>query len=134
RDRIEAIKYSFRSIRLATFLTSLTTSIGFITLVLSNIRPISDFAIYTSFGIMMAYGLTYTVMPAVLFLAKPKGLYANAAKPDFWSRYLHRWLAWIIRNRKGIAIGMGIIILASIYSITRIPVDNYMLEDLRDSH
>jgi predicted RND superfamily exporter protein len=134
RDRIEAIKYAFRSIRLATFLTALTTSIGFITLVFSNIRPISDFAIYTSFGIMMAYGLTYTVMPAVLFLAKPKGLYINAEKEDFWSKYLHRWLSWIIRNRKGIAIGMGVIIVLSIYSITRIPVDNYMLEDLRDSH
>lgn len=134
RDRIDAIKYAFRSIRLATFLTALTTSIGFITLVLSNIRPISDFGIYTSFGIMMAYGLTYTVMPAVLFLAKPKGLYLFAEKEDFWGKYLHRWLSWIIRNRKGITMGMGVVILVSIYSITKIPVDNLMLEDLRDTH
>lgn len=134
RDRIDAIKYAFRSIRLATFLTALTTSIGFITLVFSNIRPISDFGIYTSVGIMMAYGLTYTIMPAILFLAKPKGLYLFAEKGDFWNKYLHRWLGWIIRNRKGIAVGMGVIVIASIYSITHIKVDNLMLEDLRDTH
>jgi len=134
RDRIDAIKYAFRSIRLATFLTALTTSIGFITLVFSNIRPISDFGIYTSVGIMMAYGLTYTIMPAILFLAKPKGLYLFAEKGDFWNKHLHRWLAWIIRNRKGIAVGMGVVVLASIYSITHIKVDNLMLEDLRDTH
>ena len=134
RDRISAIGHAFRSIRLATFLTAFTTSIGFVTLVLSNIRPISDFGIYTSVGIMLAYGLTYTVMPAILFLTRPKGMYQLAIKGDFWGKYLHRWLQWIIHYRKKIAVAFGLLILASIYFITRIPVDNYMLEDLRDTH
>jgi predicted RND superfamily exporter protein len=72
REKHEAIRYAFKSIRLATFLTALTTSIGFLTLVLSDIKPVSDFGVYTSLGVMLAYGLTFTMLPAILFLATPK--------------------------------------------------------------
>jgi predicted RND superfamily exporter protein len=134
RDRIDAIKYAFRSIRLATFLTALTTSIGFLTLIFSNIQPISDFGIYTSVGIMMAYGLTYTMLPAILFLAKPKKLYVYASSDDFWTSKLHAWLRWIIRKRKWVIAGTFVVCAVSIYGIYTIRVDNKMLEDLKDSH
>lgn len=134
RDKIEAIRYAFKSIRLATFLTALTTSVGFLTLVLSNIEPISDFGIYTSVGIMLAYGLTYTLLPAILLLAKPKRLYVYASSDDFWTRYLHRFLRWIIRFRYRILAGTGMLLAVCVYGIFQIRVDNKMLEDLRDNH
>jgi uncharacterized protein len=134
RDKIEAIRYAFKSIRLATFLTALTTSVGFLTLVLSNIKPISDFGIYTSVGIMLAYGLTYTLLPAILFLAKPKRLYMYASSDDFWTKYLHRFLRWIIRFRYRILAGTGAVLVICCYGIYLVRVDNKMLEDLRDNH
>lgn len=133
-EKKEAIWKAFKSIRLATFLTALTTSIGFITLVLSNIRPIADFGVYTSFGIMLAYGLTYSVLPAILLLATPKRMHAFALSDDFWSSRLHRAFAWILRFRKRILwSGLGLFILSGI-GISLVEVDNKMLEDLRDSH
>ncbi len=134
KDKVEAIRYAFKSIRLATFLTAFTTSIGFLTLTLSNIQPISDFGIYTSVGIMLAYGLTYTMLPAILLLAKPKRLYIYATSDDFWTKKLHFSLRWIIRKRKGIVIGTLGVLALSLFGISRIKVDNKMLEDLRDSH
>lgn len=134
RDKIEAIRYAFKSIRLATFLTAFTTAIGFLTLIFSNIKPISDFGIYTSVGIMLAYGLTYTMLPAVLLLAKPKKLYIYATSDDFWIGKLHTALRWIIRKRKWIFAGTAVICAISIYGIWTIRVDNKMLEDLKDSH
>jgi predicted RND superfamily exporter protein len=134
RDKIEAIKYAFKSIRLATFLTALTTSIGFLTLVLSNIEPISDFGIYTSVGIMLAYGLTYTLLPAILLLAKPRRLYVYASSDDFWTKYLHRFLMWIIRFRYRILVGAVALMAVCAYGIYLVKVDNKMLEDLRDNH
>lgn len=133
-DKIAAIRSAFRSIRLAMFLTSLTTAIGFITLVLSNIQPISDFGIYTSAGILLAYGLTYLMLPAVLFLARPRRLYNFAMSDDFWTARLHGALRWILRRRKSLLwTGIGIMCV-SCAGIALIEVDNKMLEDLRDSH
>lgn len=134
KGKAEAIKCAFRSIRLATFLTALTTSIGFMTLVFSNIQPISDFGIYTSVGIMLAYGLTYSMLPAVLLLAKPKRMHQFAVSEDFWTAKLHFALRWIFRKRKAIVIGMTVVVALSIVAIFNIKVDNKMLEDLRDNH
>jgi len=133
-DRMQAIRTAFRSIRLAMFLTSLTTAIGFLTLVLSNIQPISDFGLYTSVGILLAYGLTYLMLPSLLFLAKPKRLYDFAMSDDFWTRRLHRAFAWLLRSRrKMLWLGAGIIAISA-GGIALVEVDNKMLEDLRDSH
>jgi uncharacterized protein len=134
REKMDAIRYAFKSIRLATFLTALTTSIGFMTLVFSNIKPISDFGVYTSVGVMLAYGLTYTMLPAILILGKPKRMVAFALSDDFWTRKLERFFLFVLRRRVGIMIG-GIAVLAlSFWGISRVTVDNKMLEDLRDDH
>ena len=134
KEKIEAIRYAFKSIRLATFLTALTTSIGFFTLVFSNIQPISDFGIYTAVGVLLAYGLTYTLLPAILILGKPKRMNEFALSDDFWTVKLHNGFLWIIRNRKSIWIG-GIVVLAiSAWGVSTIVVDNKMLEDLKDDH
>ncbi|MFN8698682.1 MAG: efflux RND transporter permease subunit [Flavobacteriales bacterium] len=132
--RREAIFKAFRSIRLAMFLTALTTAIGFLTLIFSNIQPISDFGVYTSVGIMMAYGLTYAVLPAILMLAAPRRLDSYAKSEDFWSKYLHSFLRWLLLRRKFVLAGGGLLFGISLVGISMIDVDNKMLEDLRDSH
>jgi predicted RND superfamily exporter protein len=134
KEKREAVRYAFKSIRLATFLTALTTSIGFVTLVASNIRPISNFGIYTSVGVMLAYGLTYSMLPAILILAPPKRLIQFAEKDDFWSRRLHNAFRWLIRSRKQVVIGTLFVLALSGLGISLIRVDNLMLEDLRDTH
>lgn len=134
KEKKEAIRYAFKSIRLATFLTALTTSIGFMTLVFSNIEPISDFGVYTSVGVMLAYGLTYTMLPAILLLAEPKRLTAFAMGDDFWTKPLHSSFRWLLRRRKAVLVSGVLVMLLSLWGISCIKVDNLMLEDLRDSH
>lgn len=134
REKIDAIRYAFKSIRLATFLTALTTSIGFLTLMLSNIEPISNFGLYTSVGVMLAYGLTYTMLPAILILAKPKRMMEFALNEDFWTRKLHGSFRWLLRHRRRV-MWAGLLVLGlSGLGISLIKVDNLMLEDLRENH
>lgn len=134
KSKNEAIRYAFKSIRLATFLTALTTSIGFFTLVLSNIKPISDFGIYISVGVLLAYGLTFSVLPAILFLSKPTRLITFSTKDDFWTEKLHHSFQWILRNRVRIFIGGGVVVAFGLIGIYLLKVDNFMLEDLKDDH
>lgn len=134
KSKNEAIRYAFKSIRLATFLTALTTSIGFFTLVLSNIKPISDFGIYISVGVLLAYGLTFSVLPAILFLSKPTRLITFSTKDDFWTTKLHVAFQWILRNKVSIFIGGGAVVAFGLVGIYLLKVDNFMLEDLKDDH
>ncbi|HMB98076.1 MAG TPA: MMPL family transporter, partial [Balneolaceae bacterium] len=69
----------------ATFLTSLTTAIGFATLVSSNIIPMKRFGLYTAAGVLIAYLITIFFLPAALskskkdkvFSVKGSSLYDN---------------------------------------------------------
>ena len=47
--RLEALKITLREVGLATFLTSVTTAIGFLTLFTASIRPIREFGLYTAY-------------------------------------------------------------------------------------
>lgn len=132
--KIEAIKVAFREVGIATFLTSLTTSIGFLTLLITSIKPIANFGIYIAIGVFMAYILAFTLLPAILVLCPAPRLDPNSAGTTFWSRVLHRAFRWTIRHQAFIlimTIGVGI---ASAVGISRIEVNNYMLEDLSDDH
>jgi len=60
----------------ATFLTSLTTAIGFATLVSSNIIPMKRFGLYTAAGVLIAYLITIFFLPAALSKSKKEKVFS----------------------------------------------------------
>lgn len=131
--KIEAIKISFKEVGLATFLTSLTTAIGFLTLLTSSIAPIQDFGLYTAIGVFVAFTLAFTLLPAVLVLSKVPTVAIKKRSGFFWTRQLSKAFLWTIRHKK-LVIVLGVVLIGlSIVGITRIEVNNFILEDLKDS-
>ncbi len=130
-DKIAAIRTSMKEVGLATFLTSLTTSIGFLTLVTSSIIPIREFGMYSAAGVVIAYILAFTLLPATMVLSKAPSIVHPKAGQDFWTKHLHRLYSWIIRQRRNI--GWATLVLAILcgIGISRIEVNNYLLEDLK---
>ncbi|WP_185101289.1 efflux RND transporter permease subunit [Roseivirga spongicola] len=63
----EAIHKTILTIGKATFLTSVTTAIGFISLVFIPIGPIREFGLITAAGVIMAFLITFLVLPALLY-------------------------------------------------------------------
>ncbi|MFT4779877.1 MAG: putative RND superfamily exporter protein [Flavobacteriales bacterium] len=130
--KYEAIKISFKEIGLATFLTSLTTAIGFLTLLTSSITPIADFGVYTAIGVFVAYILAYSLLPAVLILSKAPAISDQKQEKLFWTRQLRKGFLFTMRNRKMILFGSFIVIVVSSIGMSRIKVNNFILEDLRE--
>ncbi len=64
----EAVRDSARAIWLPCFFTSATTAVGFISFVTATIRPVRMLGIFTAFGVMLAFLLTVTFLPAVFIL------------------------------------------------------------------
>jgi predicted RND superfamily exporter protein len=131
-SQVEAIKISFKHIGMATFLTSLTTAIGFLTLLTANIMPVQDFGLYTAIGVFVAFLLAFTLLPAILLLnPKPK----TAHQPNeilFWNKQMHSGFLWMLKNRKLVLVLGVVLIVGSLISISTIKVDNYLLEDLAE--
>ncbi|NND93905.1 MAG: MMPL family transporter [Flavobacteriales bacterium] len=131
KPKIEAIKISVKEVGLATFLTSLTTSIGFLTLMGSSIVPIREFGILSASGVILAYILAFSILPATIVLSKAPDLKGQGHSQDFWSKNLHRFYSWIIRNRRKIAWSSLVLILICFIGMNQIKVNNFLLEDLK---
>ena len=130
----EAIIIAYKEVGLATFFTSLTTSIGFLTLLTSSITPIIDLGIYVACGVVIALVLTYSLMPAIILLTKPLKVAEVENKETFWYRILHGMFRWLIRNKGLSIVGFVVIMGLSIFGCSKIILNNHLLEDLKEDN
>ncbi|MBL7940507.1 MAG: MMPL family transporter [Flavobacteriales bacterium] len=128
--RIRAIAVTYYEVGLPTFLTALTSGIGFATLGTASIPPLQEFGLYTAIGVLVAFCLAFTLLPALLILTDPRKLLpaTNATSP--WDSRLPALFRWTIHNRRAILIGFAVISAMGIAGASRIHVNNYLLEDL----
>lgn len=115
-----------------TFLTLLTTVVGFLSLLFSSIQPIRDFGIYTSIGVVIAFILSYTLLPALLYFFTPKKLISAHDSNNSSTRIMRNGLFWIFRNQKTILVISVILVVVSVVGVSKIKVNNILLEDLSE--
>ncbi len=83
-------------------------------------------------GVVLAFVLTYTLLPSILFLFHPKKIIANHQKEKGGSAILGRLLIATLRRRKLVFILSGLILVGAGYGISKIKTNNILLEDLSD--
>lgn len=93
-DRRLVLVRTMEQMMIACFMTSITTAVGFGSLVVSQLKSVRDFGIYSGLGIMMAYCLGMTITPIVLScLPLPK----TKTHASYESAHTARLLDWIDR-------------------------------------
>ncbi len=70
KSRDHSLRQMILILGTATLLTSITTAIGFLTLMTSNVMPMRRFGIYTAIGVILAFLITIFVLPSVLKLLR----------------------------------------------------------------
>ncbi|WP_299699753.1 MMPL family transporter [uncultured Pontibacter sp.] len=130
--KIQALRVTIREVGMATLLTSLTTSVGFLTLLTTSIVPIREFGLFTAIGIALAFVLAFTMLPAILLLNKipnPR----RARRSDLsWPMLLRRVYTFVLQKPYPILYASMGIVLVSLIGISMIKVDTTLLEDLGD--
>jgi len=130
--KFNAIKTTFKEIGWATLLTSITTAIGFITLMIINIKPVKDFGLYAAIGVMVAFTIAILLLPALLTLIKEPKL--SKSNSRFWSKYLSQLFIIVTRSPKRIIGIYGFIFITSLIGITQLKIDSRILEDLSEQN
>ena len=132
-QKFEAIKISFKEIGMATFLTSLTTAIGFFSLIFVNVMPIKEFGIYVGIGVLMAFVITFGVLPFLFFFTKPPKMVKNDQK-NFWRPLMLRSYKFTIRNKKKISYFSIAFVLLLIFGSSLIKSNNFLMDDLKSDN
>ena len=89
-SRRHSIMTTIREIGLATLLTSVTTAVGFTTLLTSIIVPIREFGINAAVGVMIAYITVVLFTSAVLSFYDLDKLTSEKTRTKFWENLMTR--------------------------------------------
>ncbi|MFT5218027.1 MAG: putative RND superfamily exporter protein [Planctomycetota bacterium] len=96
------------------FLTSVTTAIGFMSMNFSDAPPFRDLGNIVAMGVMVAFVLSVTFLPAMMMVLPGKQKVHESAS----SLVMQRFAEFVISNRRKLLIGMG---LASLVIISFVP-------------
>jgi predicted RND superfamily exporter protein len=133
-DQRTAIRVTFREVGLATFLTSLTTAVGFFTLLTASIRPIREFGIYTGIGVFIAFIVAFTLIPASLSLMKPPAVSKKLYNRSSWVGFLGKGFIFSLRRAKTLLAIALVLIIVSVAGTKLITINTYLIEDLPSDH
>ncbi|PHI20436.1 hypothetical protein CEQ90_08220 [Lewinellaceae bacterium SD302] len=126
-DKESAIKTTIREIGLATLFTSITTAIGFATLITSKINPIRDFGINAAIGVMVAYVTVLLFTTSLLSFLSVDQIVKIGRQQKFWDRLLESAYQFTRRSPGMIKIGAGLVLLLCVLGISMITT-NYRIE------
>lgn len=126
-----------RKVGRPVLLAALTTFAGFGSLCFTTVVPIFEFGIFSSFGVIVAFVVAMTLIPALFIIrgpAKPRTgknaaeLDARDKAEDPLSTAIADAFGAIARKRRSV-IGVSLVVVGlSIFGITRVVIDNVMVE------
>ena len=131
-SKFESIKTTIREVGFSTFLTSLTTSIGFFSLYFINVQPVKMFGLIIGIGVLLAFFLSILFLP-ILFYYFPSPKIIEKKRDTIWSRFLPKAYDWILSHKKVVWISSAIFIGLSIFGMTLLKADNLLMDDLKES-
>ena len=106
------------------FFAALTTAVAFLSLTFGELKPVIEFGKMMAFGISIAFILTFTFLPCILYLIyKPK-------TKDFLSIYkvTRSLLSFSQKNRTFIASSYLIIFITLCFGISKLQVENRFID------
>ena len=123
KSKVERIKNALRSVLTPTFLTSLTTAIGFLSLLWINTEPIQLLGLFAALGVMVAFVLTFTVgLLVALYIPE------NRNKP--FLRIPSYFAPFLLKKQRLVVSILLVLIGLMVPGLLKLKVDAYLLDDL----
>ncbi len=127
---IEVMMHVIKEIGFATFLTCITTAIGFFTLVTSRLNILREFGINAGFGVLIAFFVIVIVLPCLLIMFSKDQLYSEKGKANWLQKIaMHGYHSSKKYPKQILAVFVGIVLL-SLYGMTLITTNYKILSNL----
>jgi len=110
-DRDTAIRTTLREVGFATFITCITTAIGFASLLTNRTAPIQGFGINAAIGVVAAFFVIYGWLWAMLPRFRTDQLIQFTPEYAFWGRAMER-IYWFTKNNHRTIVWMSFALLA----------------------
>ncbi len=130
KRRDKAIVIAIKEIGLATLLTSITTAIGFASLLTSRIGPIRDFGINAAIGVLIAYVTVIFFTTAVISWFRTDQIIKLGRGQAFWEKSMEWSYGFTLRYPTRIALGGAAVLLVSLWGISKITTNYSIINNM----
>ena len=128
----EATKDMLKHMWKPVVMTSITTAVGFISLLTSQVYPVKYFGIFTAFGVMAAMVFSLVFLPAgIMIFGLPKARPVNKDEDKeghSHSKLANNFAAAVIKHKNISLIGTAVIIVLSIIGMQEIWINSSFLD------
>lgn len=124
-SRFELVREATLQVARPCLYCALTTMVGFGSLVVSHIPPVTDFGLMMTLGIGVAYLLVFSLMPAVLMLLPVAKATGQLTEHTSWSS---RFAVVTDRLPRLIPVLSVILAVGAVWGMTRLSVENRFID------
>lgn len=129
-DRKTAITITIKEIGLATFMTSATTAVGFLSLFTSRIVPIREFGVNAAVGVMLAF-LTAIIFTTTLLTWFNANQISRLGKgQENWNRLLNSIYLFTVKKTRQIVWGTLLVVVVSLAGISMVTTNYDIVNNL----
>jgi len=127
-----AMRSTLKEIGAAILLTSLTTAIGFASLIVSPLPPIRSFGLYAAAGVLFAFVISMILVPSALLKVKDSKIKHNKGLVHFafWDRFLEKLYHFVKLNPWKIILATVALLVFCGLGISKVSFNTYLLDDI----
>ncbi len=130
-NKLKAMQVVIERVALTTFIANLTTAIGFGVLFFTQSELLMQFGIVASLNIMGTWIICLCIIPVIFsYLPSPDAGHTKHLEGKFLNTLLSKINTLVQTKRKWIYVSTALLIAVSIWGITRIRVNGYVVDDL----
>lgn len=131
RAQIDLLRDTVDSKFMPSVFTTLTTMVSFASLVVSDIRPVIDFGLMMTWGMLLAFVLTFLLFPAALVKWAPGPAPSEGA--NFTARFTGGLAALVERAPMLIWLSFAMLLVVGAVGVTRLTVENRFIDYFHES-
>ena len=133
-NKIKALSLVIQKVGLATFLTNLTTALGFATFIFTNSEKLMEFGIVASINIIFVFIISICILPIISSFSKaPKEKHLKHLERTFAVKMIQGIVYLIQKKRPWVYITTLLLIFVSIVGMLQIKVTGNLTGDLPDT-
>ncbi len=121
KDFLKRLKSSIKKVLSPTLLTSITTALGFFSLLILPTQPVRELGLFAGLGVLIAFAVNFLFGPLLI----RKSYKRQSIKLPY-----KLWAVKLIKNRKLVLGVYLLLIIGSIIGFLQLKTDAYLLKDL----
>jgi uncharacterized protein len=134
KNRITAIDKSIKEVGLTTLVNTLTTAIGFLTLLAMSMKAMRSFGVDAAVGLGIAWINSVFLLPALLVRFNLAKSFIRPSVSRFWGTILE-WMSYLVsKYPKTIAASFGAVVIVFAFGSININTNNLVFTSLPENN